>query len=86
MEKDNASVNSLKGSITEDGAEPTEQELATLRHIGDKIPISAWLVAVVELAERFTYYGLTGPWRTNPTSMSYHPSPVNKDNRKLHAE
>lgn len=34
-----------------------------LRHVGDKIPISAWLVAVVELAERFTYYGLTGPFQ-----------------------
>ena len=37
--------------------------MATLRHIGDKIPYSAWLVAVVELAERFTYYGLTGPFQ-----------------------
>ncbi|KAI5817788.1 POT family-domain-containing protein [Pyronema omphalodes] len=42
---------------------PTEDEMATLRRMGDKIPISAWLVAVVELAERFTYYGLTGPWQ-----------------------
>lgn len=51
------------GSHTEDGGEPTEHENATLRHIGDKIPYSAYLVAVVELAERFTYYGLTGPFR-----------------------
>jgi hypothetical protein len=34
--------------------EPTEEELATLRRVGDKIPYTAWLVAVVELAERFT--------------------------------
>ena len=47
----------------EDDDELTEEELATLRHIGDKIPYSAWLVAVVELAERFTYYGLTGPFQ-----------------------
>ncbi|KAG0644771.1 POT family-domain-containing protein [Tuber brumale] len=47
----------------EDGDEPSEEQLATLRHIGDKIPYSAWLVAVVELAERFTFYGLTGPFQ-----------------------
>ncbi|KAA8894356.1 POT family-domain-containing protein [Sphaerosporella brunnea] len=52
-------------SIKEDSdeREPTPEELATLRRIGDKIPYTAWLVAVVELAERFTYYGLTGPWQ-----------------------
>ncbi|KAH8153795.1 uncharacterized protein LAJ45_01562 [Morchella importuna] len=52
-----------KGSFAEDGEEPTEEELFRLRHIGDKIPMSAWLVAVVELAERFTYYGITGPFQ-----------------------
>ena len=40
-----------KAAWGEDSDEPTEEELATLRHIGDKIPYSAWLVAVVELAE-----------------------------------
>ena len=38
-----------KAAWGEDSDEPTG-ELATLRHIGDKIPYSAWLVAVVELA------------------------------------
>jgi hypothetical protein len=52
-----------KGSFAEDGEEPTEEELFRLRHVGDKIPMSAWLVAVVELAERFTYYGITGPFQ-----------------------
>lgn len=52
-----------KDSATEDGGEPTEVENSILRHIGDKIPYSAYLVAVVELAERFTYYGLTGPFQ-----------------------
>ena len=54
-----------KNHATADGGEPTEAEEAALRHVGDKIPYSAWLVAVVELAERFTYYGLTGPFRTS---------------------
>ncbi|KAI5807368.1 POT family-domain-containing protein [Peziza echinospora] len=52
-----------KNHETADGGQPTEAEEATLRHVGDKIPYSAWLVAVVELAERFTYYGLTGPFQ-----------------------
>jgi hypothetical protein len=38
----------------DDEPEPTEDEFLSLRHIGDKIPISAWLIAIVELAERFT--------------------------------
>ncbi|RPA72044.1 PTR2-domain-containing protein [Ascobolus immersus RN42] len=50
-------------SLTEDGGLPTQSEIDTLRHIGDKIPYAAWLVAIVELAERFTYYGLTGPFQ-----------------------
>jgi len=50
-------------SFSEDGAEPTPEEDLQLRHIGDRIPIGAWLVAVVELAERFTYYGLSGPFQ-----------------------
>lgn len=67
-----SSSNGKNGSVTEDGFEPTEAENASLRHIGDKIPYSAWLVAVVELAERFTYYGLTGPFQNymqNPRAI-----------------
>lgn len=47
----------------EDGREPTEHEMKTLRHVSEKIPISCWLVAVVELAERFSYYGLSTPFQ-----------------------
>ncbi|KAJ7176328.1 peptide transporter PTR2A [Mycena crocata] len=36
---------------------PTEEERATLRRVGDKIPWNAYLIAIVELAERFSYYG-----------------------------
>jgi len=52
-----------KSTSTQDGEEPTDEEFNSLRHIGDRIPFSAWLVAVVELAERFTYYGVTGPFQ-----------------------
>ncbi|KAJ7718371.1 putative MFS peptide transporter [Mycena maculata] len=42
---------------------PTPEELATLRHVGGKIPIGAWLVALIALAERSAYYGLTAPFQ-----------------------
>jgi dipeptide/tripeptide permease len=48
---------------TTDGDEPTEEDLRTLRKEADKLPWSAFLVAVVELCERFTYYGLSGPFQ-----------------------
>ncbi|KAF8722747.1 hypothetical protein AX14_009566 [Amanita brunnescens Koide BX004] len=36
---------------------PTEEERATLRRVPDKIPWDAYLIAFVELAERFSFYG-----------------------------
>jgi POT family proton-dependent oligopeptide transporter len=45
---------------TADGEEPTEEEKKTLRHVGEWLPPRVWLVAVVELCERFTYYGMQG--------------------------
>ncbi|KAF9931534.1 peptide transporter ptr2 [Mortierella antarctica] len=46
-----------------DGREPTLEEQSTLRRVADTIPASAWLVVVVEFCERFTYYGLSGPFQ-----------------------
>ncbi|KAF8635262.1 hypothetical protein AX15_000485 [Amanita polypyramis BW_CC] len=41
-----------------DGLEPpTEEERATLRRVPDTLPWAAYLIAVVELAERFSFYG-----------------------------
>ncbi|PYI27369.1 PTR2-domain-containing protein [Aspergillus indologenus CBS 114.80] len=45
---------------TPDGEEPNQEEIRTLRHVAEHLPVSAWLVAVVELCERFTYYGMSG--------------------------
>ncbi|KKZ64233.1 POT family proton-dependent oligopeptide transporter [[Emmonsia] crescens] len=42
---------------------PTEEELGTLRKVPDNLPWSVFLVAVIELCERFTYYGLSGPFQ-----------------------
>ncbi|KAK0523526.1 hypothetical protein OC842_006121 [Tilletia horrida] len=38
---------------------PTDSELATLRRVPAKIPLAAYLVAFLELAERLSYYGAT---------------------------
>lgn len=36
---------------------PTEEERRTLRRVSDSIPWAAYMIAVVELAERFSFYG-----------------------------
>ncbi|KAF8202074.1 peptide transporter PTR2-A [Mycena galopus ATCC 62051] len=43
--------------------QPTSGELETLRRVQGKIPIGAWLVAVIGFSERFTYYGVTAPFQ-----------------------
>ncbi|CAF1586119.1 unnamed protein product [Rotaria sp. Silwood1] len=40
--------------------EPTAEELSTLEHIADRIPLAAWLIVICELCERFAFYGLSG--------------------------
>lgn len=46
-----------------DGEEPTQEELVTLRRVPDTIPVGGYLVAVVEMTERFAYYGLSAPFQ-----------------------
>ena len=50
-------------SLSLEADEPSEEERATLRHVSDKLPWSTFLVAAIELCERFTYYGLSGPFQ-----------------------
>lgn len=45
---------------TPDGDEPSDHEKRTLRRIGENLPAAAYLIAIVELTERFTYYGAQG--------------------------
>jgi POT family proton-dependent oligopeptide transporter len=45
------------------GPEPTEEDWKNLREVSDAIPLSAYLVIIIEFCERFTYYGLTGPFQ-----------------------
>jgi POT family proton-dependent oligopeptide transporter len=55
-----------------DYAEPTEQDWAELRETSDTIPKAALLVILIEFCERFTYYGLSGPFQ----NYIQHPDPV----------
>lgn len=41
----------------EDAVFPTEEEVHTLRRIADKMPVAAFAIVIVELCERFAYYG-----------------------------
>jgi POT family proton-dependent oligopeptide transporter len=42
---------------------PTEEDWKNLKEVADTIPYSAYLVILIEFCERFTYYGLTGPFQ-----------------------
>lgn len=59
-EKKFSSAADSESGPTPDGAEPNEFEKGSLRRIGENLPASAFLIAVVELTERFTYYGAQG--------------------------
>lgn len=39
---------------TPEGGEPNEHERRTLRRVGENLPAAAYLIAIVELTERFT--------------------------------
>ncbi|ANB15292.1 Ptr2p [Sugiyamaella lignohabitans] len=60
IEREIANQDYIEDDSNLPGPSPTEEELTTLRKIADTLPTSAWLVAVVELCERFTYYGVSG--------------------------
>ncbi|CAO3595156.1 unnamed protein product [Absidia cylindrospora] len=47
----------------EEHREPTAEEWKTLHEVADSVPLSAYLVILIELCERFTYYGLSGPFQ-----------------------
>lgn len=53
------------------GSKPTPEDLLFLPRVADKLPYGAFLVAVVELCERFAYYGLAGPFQ-NYMANGYH--------------
>ncbi|KAF2118407.1 POT family-domain-containing protein [Lophiotrema nucula] len=63
--KDSTSTPSEKIAVEREtdelgGEIPTAEERRSLRRIGEPLPKAAFLVAIVELCERFTYYGASG--------------------------
>jgi hypothetical protein len=58
-----ADVDVLRLQHGDDNGAPTDEDLASLRRVADALPWSAFLVALVEMCERFTYYGLSGPFQ-----------------------
>lgn len=62
----NGRINGVLGesSVSDaDDSMPTAEDYATLPKVADKLPWGAFLVAIVELCERFAYYGLSGPFQ-----------------------
>lgn len=57
-----ASPTSAKSALDPTDVYPTEEEAATLPRVPDSVPLASYLVALVELGERFSYYGTTGMW------------------------
>ncbi|CAF3521804.1 unnamed protein product [Rotaria sp. Silwood1] len=43
--------------------EPSSEELTTLEHVSERIPLGAWLIVFCELCERFAFYGLAAPFQ-----------------------
>lgn len=72
-----------KGSLDSDGDYdlslddddvPTDDERRSLRKVPDRLPWSASLIAIVELCERFAYYGLSGPFQNYAANRYHDPS------------
>ena len=57
------SLSSVEHTKTAEGEPATEEEIKTLFHVVDDIPIGVWLASFVASAERFAWFGATGPLR-----------------------
>lgn len=58
-----------RGSFSADEGEeyPTAEEVQTLRRVCGPIPWSAYTIGLVEMCERFSYYGTTAVCASSPT-------------------
>ncbi|KAF2848299.1 peptide transporter-like protein PTR2 [Plenodomus tracheiphilus IPT5] len=55
------------------GSVPTPEDMLFLPRVADSLPRGAFLIAIVELCERFAYYGLSGPFQ-NYIANEFHDS------------
>lgn len=60
-------------AITETSSKSAEMDISGLRRVPGRIPKAALLILMVELGERFTYFGLSGPIQ-NYINNPYDPS------------
>ncbi|CAO3673851.1 hypothetical protein G6F70_006863 [Rhizopus microsporus] len=70
----NSKHNNFFETYNEEYPEPTEEDWKSLPEVSDAIPKAAFLVILIEFCERFTYYGLSGPFQNyiqNPPPPSY---------------
>jgi hypothetical protein len=66
---------------------PTEEEFATLPRVPGRIPWTAWTVAAVEFAERFSYYGTTAVCEFDTAIIPTRtPKTLTLSSRQLHSE
>ncbi|KAK3687888.1 hypothetical protein B0T22DRAFT_378152 [Podospora appendiculata] len=58
------SINDATPLDSDDAGRPaTEDEIKTLRHVRDRIPMRVWLVAIIAAAQRFTYWSTQVTWQ-----------------------
>ena len=50
-----------------DGERATEDQVKNLRHVADKFEKRVWLALILAMAERFSYYGISAPFRKSTT-------------------
>ena len=62
-DSNNVAVDVIDREKESNEIEPTIEDLNTLEHISDHIPLAAWLIVICELCERFAFYGITGPFQ-----------------------
>ena len=62
-EKRTDSLSSVEATKTPEGEPATEEEIKNLFHVVDDIPVGVWLASFVASAERFAWFGATGPLR-----------------------
>ena len=63
VQSDRDSLSSGEATKTAEGEPATEEEIKNLFHVVDDIPVGVWLASFVASAERFAWFGATGPLR-----------------------
>ena len=71
VKKLTGSLSSVEHTKTAEGEPATEEEIKTLFHVVDDIPIGVWLASFVASAERFAWFGATGPLRMPILILKY---------------